>query len=177
MPPCHPAPPLRCSAAAGDTPSISPSLPHPSPHTSSVLPIPSDCMRACCFSVLRIAPPPSAAAAALLSVQFEFVAAEVVAAWPQLPAASRIELLPSVVQVRWPRHHVTPSACARPLRRLARRSQHVPTPAPPPAHDVDIFTPVFMLALSRHHINLTLPAAAPTPQAPPPSSYCCDVLR
>ncbi len=65
-----------------------------------MLPVPTDCLRASCSTLLRIMLASFApAGGALHSVQHEVIVAEVVAAWSHLPTAARVQLLPVFVQV------------------------------------------------------------------------------
>jgi hypothetical protein len=62
-------------------------------------------MTAACFALLRLVAP---AASALHATQHEFVVAEVVAVWPQLPSSARIQLLPTFVLVHPLLHPLLP---------------------------------------------------------------------
>jgi hypothetical protein len=70
------------------------------PHSS--LPIPDDCIRACCFTLLRLLAPSSSSGSGIQhSMQQEFIVTEVVGAWPRLSVHNRLQLTPHLFQVRY----------------------------------------------------------------------------
>ena len=99
--------------------------PAPLPSSPHLLPPPSaltisiDCTHACCSSLLRLlTSSPSTGGAANLSMQHEFIVAELVAAWRHLPRSTRIDLLPVFVHVRLSHRRALPAAAQSPLQAL-----------------------------------------------------------